>query len=104
MGRIKGDRTLLHKYINRNLIALGLAVDDDGEASAYVQVMLVDTASGRLLHTLSHPGCTGPVRVLLGEHWLVYTYWNPAGHQYLVTASEFYANSTASNDVLSLVL
>jgi len=102
--RIKGDRSLLHKYINRNMVAIGIAVDADGDAAPYVQVMLVDTVSGRLLHTATHPGCTGPVRVLLGEHWLVYTAWSPSSHQYLITASEMYSNVTASDDVLSLVL
>ena len=60
--RIKGDRSLLHKYINRTMIALGLAVDAEGDAAPYVQVMLVDTVSGRLLHTATHSGCVQPRR------------------------------------------
>ena len=35
--RIKGDRTLLTKYINRNMVALGFSVEVEGEVP-YVQV------------------------------------------------------------------
>lgn len=36
--RTKGDRTVLHKYINRNLLAVGLEVEENGDAEPYVQV------------------------------------------------------------------
>jgi len=102
--RVKGDRNVLHKYVNRNLLALGLSVAATDESESFVQLLLLDTVSGRMLHTAQHTGSSGPVRMVLGEHWLIYTHWNANQHQHLLTTSEFYSNTSVSDDVLSLVL
>mmetsp|Transcript_36550 Transcript_36550/g.76996 ORF Transcript_36550/g.76996 Transcript_36550/m.76996 type:complete len:343 (-) Transcript_36550:777-1805(-) len=100
--RVKGDRSVLHKYLNRNMVAVGMVVEEEGETA--VQVMLLDSASGRLLHSARHSECAGPIRMLLGDHFLLYSYWSPVAHQHLMTVAELYTNSTISDDVVALVL
>lgn len=69
-----------------------------------VQVMLVDGASGRVLHTVKHSRCEGPINMLLGENWLLYEYSSSAVMHHQISISEFYTNSSLSDDLLSLVL
>jgi len=69
-----------------------------------VHVLLVDGASGPVHHTAKHSGCEGPVSLLLGENWLLYEYWSKPLMQHQISISEFYTNSTVSDDLLSLVL
>lgn len=102
--RTLGDRSVLYKYINRNAIALGITNPATKDEDASIQVLLVDAVSGRILHAASHPDCEGPVHLLLGENWLIYQYWNSKSLQHHISISEFYTNSTASEDLLSLIL
>jgi len=94
----------MYKYINRNAIALGITKLPNDEVDGSIAVLLVDAASGRVLYTASHPDCEGPVNLLLGENWLTYQYWNSKSMQHHISISEFYANSTVSDDLLSLIL
>lgn len=103
--RVLGDRNVLHKYINRNLLALGIEHAGDGEfEEPSLQVMLVDTVSGRVVHSATHPGMRGPVRLLLGEHWLVCHFWNPKSLAYHMTVAELFRNTTLASDPIALVL
>ena len=101
--RVLGDRSVLHKYINRNLLAVGLATPPEADEPS-VQVMLVDTVSGAVLHTARHAGCGAPLTMAMGEHWLVYHYWCEATLQYQATATELYTNTTLTDDPLGLLL
>ena len=101
--RVLGDRSVLHKYINRNLLAVGLATPPEAEEQS-AQVMLVDTVSGAVLHTARHAGCGAPLTMAMGEHWLVYHYWCEAQLQYQATATELYTNSSLTDDPLGLLL
>ena len=102
--RVLGDRSVLHKYINRNAVAIGVSLPAQEDEDPSVQVLLVDGASGRVLHSAKHPSCEGPLNVLLGEHWVIYEYWSKSLMQHQVTVSEFYTNSTIADDLVSLVL
>ena len=73
--RVLGDRSIMHKYVNRNLLALGLATPQKAPEEAYVQVILVDTVSGIVVHSARHSGCSAPLKLVMAEHWLIYHYW-----------------------------
>ena len=102
--RVLGDRSVMHKYVNRNLLALGLATPQNSSDEAYVQVMLVDTVSGVVVHSARHAGCSAPLTLALAEHWLVYHYWCGNQFQYQMTATELYANNTLLDDPISLLV
>ena len=86
------------------LLALGLATPQNSSDEAYVQVMLVDTVSGVVVHSARHAGCSAPLTLALAEHWLVYHYWCGNQFQYQMTATELYANNTLLDDPISLLV
>jgi len=103
--RVLGDRNVLHKYINRNLLAIGIEHAGDGDfEEPSLQVMLVDTVSGRVVHSVRHLGMKGPLTLLLGENWLVCHFWSPKSLSYQMAVSELFRNSTVADDPISLVL
>ena len=103
--RVLGDRNVLHKYINRNLLAIGIEHNSDGEFDEpSLQVLLIDTVSGRVVHSVSHAGMRGPLTLLMGENWLVCHFWNPKGLTYQMTVAELFRNSTIADDPIALVL
>ena len=102
--RVLGDRNVLHKYINRNLLALGIEHAESDFDEASLQVMLVDTVSGRVVHSVSHPGMVGPLTLLMGENWLVCHFWNPKALTYQMAVSELFRNTTVADDPIGLVL
>jgi len=103
--RVLGDRNVLHKYINRNLLAVGVEKPGDGEfEEPSLLIMLVDTVSGRVVHSVTHPGMRGPLTMLLGENWLVWHFWNVRQLAYQMGVVELFTNSTVSDDPLSLLL
>jgi len=95
---------VLYKYVNRNALAVAVARPGSVTDEPSIQLMLVDGASGLVLHTAKHDDCEGPIQLLLGENWLLYEYWSKSLMQHQISISEFYTNSTASDDLLSLVL
>ena len=122
--RVLGDRSVMHKYVNRNLLALGLATPQKSPDEAYVQVMLVDTVSGVVVHSARHSGCSAPLTLVMADHWLVYHYWcgsqfhnqarpaAPSPHfcphlsflwRLQMTATEFYSNGTLTDDPIGLL-
>jgi len=103
--RVLGDRTVLHKYVNRNLLAVGIEHPGDGDfEDGSLLVMLVDTVSGRIVHSVTHPGMRGPLALLLGENWLVWHFWNPKALIYQMAVVELFTNSTNADDPVSLML
>ena len=103
--RVLGDRNVLHKYINRNLLAVGIEHPDDGEyEEASLQVLLVDTVSGKVVHSARHREAKGPLSFVMGENWLVWHYWSPKSLTYQMAVAELFTNTTVGADPLSLLL
>ncbi|KAK9455215.1 hypothetical protein V1511DRAFT_499795 [Dipodascopsis uninucleata] len=76
VGRVLGDRSVLYKYLNPHLLAV-TAVDHSSQS---LGVFLLDDVSGRVLYSSIHEDegidtKTG-VRLVVGEHWVVYSYWS----------------------------
>lgn len=88
IGQVLSDRSVLYKYLHNNL----LAITATGPGSLYVY--LLDSASGRILHSKHHNTGTGIdkyavdeyTHLVVGENWIVYTYWstNPTLGQIVV--------------------
>ena len=102
--RVLGDRSVLHKYINRNLLAVGIESPADGMDDASLQVMLVDTVSGRVVHHVRHENARGPLTMLLGENWLAWHFWSTTQNLYHMAVAELFTNTTVADDPVSLIL
>lgn len=70
--RVAGTRNLLRKFIDENVI-LVLAED---RKSARIHAMVLDSSTGTLYSTVTHPKAHAPVAGVRGDNWFVYTFWN----------------------------
>ncbi|KAK9472459.1 uncharacterized protein V1510DRAFT_417585 [Dipodascopsis tothii] len=75
IGRVLGNRAVHYKYLNPNLLAVA-SVD---HATASAAVFLLDAVSGRVLHAAFHSDeavdTSLGVQLVVGEHWVVYSYY-----------------------------
>lgn len=73
IGKALGDRNVLYKQINAHIL---LIITTDSEDSK-VTVNLLDSASGRILHTAMHwnVDSTQPVEAIASENWFAYTFF-----------------------------
>ncbi|KAL6711510.1 hypothetical protein ACN47E_004444 [Coniothyrium glycines] len=70
IGRVLGDRRVLYKYLNPNLVLVTAVAKSARVASVY----LLDSASGQLLHTMSHHDVdtSRPIPAAISENWFSY--------------------------------
>lgn len=74
-GRVLGDRSVLYKYINPNLIIVathGL----DSIHKYILNIHLIDVVSGAIVSSLSHRRVKEPFHLIHSENWLAYSYYN----------------------------
>jgi hypothetical protein len=71
IGKVLGDRRVLYKYLNPNLVLVTAVSDATRSASLY----LLDSASGQLLHEMSHSDVdtSRPISSTISEHWFSYS-------------------------------
>lgn len=70
IGKALGDRNVLYKFLSRNLLVIGTINTATSSASFYV----VESNSGRTLHTMNHPAVdvTQPINCVVSENWFAY--------------------------------
>ncbi|KAI9788759.1 MAG: hypothetical protein M1816_006616 [Peltula sp. TS41687] len=73
IGRVLGDRSVMYKYLNPNL----LLITSVNDASATLSLHLLDSISGQILHSTTHPGVdpSRPISAVMSENWFVYSFW-----------------------------
>jgi hypothetical protein len=71
IGNVLGDRRVLYKYLNPNLVLVTAVSESAHTASVY----LLDSASGLLLHTMSHDDVdtSRPIPSTISENWFSYS-------------------------------
>lgn len=74
IGRVLGDRNVLYKYLNPNLILVTTVSDHASTASFY----LLDAVSGEILHSVTHENVDTKQSItsVLTENWFVYSLWS----------------------------
>uniref|UniRef100_A0A7E4VNT4 ER membrane protein complex subunit 1 n=1 Tax=Panagrellus redivivus TaxID=6233 RepID=A0A7E4VNT4_PANRE len=99
-GRVLGDRSVLYKYTNPNLVA-ALTYDS---TESQLSVHLIDAVSGQIIHTARHTRVQAPFHAVHCENWLVYTYWNEKTRRTELGVIELYegAEQTNANNFNSL--
>jgi hypothetical protein len=91
IGTVLGDRNVLYKYLNPNLVLVTAVSNKTSIASVY----LLDSVSGNVLFEASHTGVdtTRPIASIVSENWLSYSFTaksgaaSPARGYHLVIAS-----------------
>ncbi|MCP9264005.1 ER membrane protein complex subunit 1 [Dirofilaria immitis] len=85
-GRVLGNRSVLYKYANPNLVAV--AVLDS--MHSVLQIYLVDAVSGYIVYSGKQNKITNPVHLVHCENWLAYSYWNEKGRRMEIAVVELY--------------
>ncbi|TRY87079.1 hypothetical protein DNTS_009164 [Danionella cerebrum] len=75
-GRVMGDRSVLYKYLNPNLLAVITESSDTHQERSFVGIFLIDGVTGRIVHEVVQRKARGPVHCVHSENWVVYVYWN----------------------------
>ncbi|WYZ39400.1 hypothetical protein EsH8_III_001314 [Colletotrichum jinshuiense] len=73
IGRVLGDRRVKYKYLNANTIV----VSAYNAAKSSLNIYLVDSVSGLVLHSATHEGVDGSknIECTLAENWFVCTFF-----------------------------
>ncbi|KAJ3271875.1 hypothetical protein HDV01_006160 [Terramyces sp. JEL0728] len=77
LGRVLGDRSVLYKYLNPNLVAILSYAETKSTLTTFLY--LLDTVSGVLHHKITTFGAgdlQNDMHLLFCENFIVYTYWN----------------------------
>jgi len=87
---IKGDASILYKYINDNMLALA-SVDTlhKGNMSS-LNVYAMDTVTGHVLHQSRIVGGSAPVHLVACDNFMVMHYWNLKKTRFEITVIELF--------------
>lgn len=92
-GRVLGDRNVLYKYLNPNL----LVVTVEKTSLLQIDIHLVDAVSGRIIYSASHRKCRGPVFVVHSENSVIYTYYSERGRRHEMSVIDLYEGLSQVN-------
>uniref|UniRef100_A0AAX7U9Z0 ER membrane protein complex subunit 1 n=1 Tax=Astatotilapia calliptera TaxID=8154 RepID=A0AAX7U9Z0_ASTCA len=70
-GRVMGDRSVLYKYLNPNLLAVVTESTDTHQERSFVGIILIDGVTGRIIHEAVQRKARGPVHIVHSENWVV---------------------------------
>jgi hypothetical protein len=100
IGKVLGNRSVLYKYLNSNLV-LVTAVDPKGHTAGFY---LLDGVSGKVLHESIQAGvdASQPIASTISENWFAYSFFGDATDEstakgYQLVISELY-ESDIPND------
>ncbi|KAH9504429.1 DUF1620 super, partial [Bulinus truncatus] len=102
-GRVLGDRSVLYKYLNPNLVAIVTEGEEQQQSSVskgptpFFSIYLVDGVTGHIVYHQTHKRSKGPVRVVHSENWIVYSYFNEKHRRSEIGVLELYEGKEQSN-------
>lgn len=71
IGKALGDRSVLYKYLNPNVLLITALGREASTATFYI----LDSASGAVIHSITHAGVdiTLPIASIVSENWFAYS-------------------------------
>ncbi|XP_036208720.1 ER membrane protein complex subunit 1 isoform X9 [Myotis myotis] len=96
-GRVMGDRSVLYKSLNPNLLAVVTESTDVHHERTFIGIFLVDGVTGRIVHSSVQRKAKGPVHIVHSENWVVYQYWNTKARRNELTVLELYEGTEQYN-------
>jgi hypothetical protein len=96
IGKVVGDRSVLYKYLNPNLIGV-VSTGKDNQNIEFINVYLIDTVTGAIVNSFNHKKCRGPVNIVHSENWFFYSYYDIKNRRYEVTSVELFEGSQRFN-------
>ncbi|XP_068157293.1 ER membrane protein complex subunit 1 isoform X1 [Drosophila tropicalis] len=95
-GRVLGDRSVLYKYINPNLVAF-VTQSPDATHKSILNLYLIDVVSGSVIFSMTHRKVRAPLHIVHSENWLAYSYFNEKVRRTEITTIELYEGKTQAN-------
>ena len=92
-GRVLGDRNVLYKYLNPNL----MVVTVEKATLVQIEIHLIDAVSGRVIYSSFHRKCRGPIFVVHSENSVIYTYYNDRNRRHDMSVIDLYEGLTQVN-------
>ncbi|XP_062449539.1 ER membrane protein complex subunit 1 isoform X1 [Rhea pennata] len=96
-GRVMGDRSVLYKSLNPNLLAVVTESTDTHHERTFIGIHLIDGVTGRIIHSSVQKKAKGPVHIVHSENWVVYQYWNTKARRNEFTVLELYEGTEQYN-------
>ncbi|XP_064027979.1 ER membrane protein complex subunit 1 isoform X2 [Pogoniulus pusillus] len=96
-GRVMGDRSVLYKSLNPNLLAVVTESTDTHHERTFIGIYLIDGVTGRIIHSSVQKKAKGPVHMVHSENWVVYQYWNTKARRNEFTVLELYEGTEQYN-------
>ncbi|XP_025909423.1 ER membrane protein complex subunit 1 isoform X1 [Nothoprocta perdicaria] len=96
-GRVMGDRSVLYKSLNPNLLAVVTESTDTHPERTFIGIYLIDGVTGRIIHSSVQKKAKGPVHIVHSENWVVYQYWNTKARRNEFTVLELYEGTEQYN-------
>ncbi|KAM7539288.1 hypothetical protein Aperf_G00000057648 [Anoplocephala perfoliata] len=101
IGRILGDRNVLYKYVNPNLLAVmtgGVSAMEEGKPM--VSLYLIDTVCGQIIHSVVHRRAAGPTSLVVSENWVLYSVYNQRSHRTEFTVMELFERKETTDNLV----
>ncbi|XP_037629125.1 ER membrane protein complex subunit 1 isoform X1 [Sebastes umbrosus] len=99
-GRVMGDRSVLYKYLNPNLLAVVTESTDLHQERSFVGILLIDGVTGRIIYEAVQRKSKGPVHVVHSENWVVYEYWSTKSRRNEFSVIELYEGMELYNSTV----
>uniref|UniRef100_A0AAX7SI35 ER membrane protein complex subunit 1 n=1 Tax=Astatotilapia calliptera TaxID=8154 RepID=A0AAX7SI35_ASTCA len=99
-GRVMGDRSVLYKYLNPNLLAVVTESTDTHQERSFVGIILIDGVTGRIIHEAVQRKARGPVHIVHSENWVVYEYWSTKSRRNEFSVIELYEGMELYNSTV----
>nr|XP_061802495.1 ER membrane protein complex subunit 1-like [Nerophis lumbriciformis] len=99
-GRVMGDRSVLYKYLNPNLLAVVSESTDSHQERSFIGILLIDGVTGRIIHEAVQRKARGPVHVVHSENWVVYEYWSTKSRRNEFSVIELYEGTELYNSTV----
>lgn len=92
-GKVLGNRGVLLKYLNVNLLALATETRGSARRSdTSVHIYLIDTVLGAIVHSAVHKDSAGPVQMVQSENIVLYSFWHTRKQHTELAVMELYEN------------
>ncbi|KAK5923439.1 hypothetical protein CgunFtcFv8_000409 [Champsocephalus gunnari] len=99
-GRVMGDRSVLYKYLNPNLLAVVTESTDTHPERSFMGILLIDGVTGRIIHEAVQRKAKGPVHIVHSENWVVYEYWSTKSRRNEFSVIELYEGTELYNSTV----
>lgn len=99
-GRVMGDRSVLYKYLNPNLLAVVTESTDLHQERSFIGILLIDGVTGRIIHEAVQRKARGPVHIVHSENWVVYEYWSTKSRRNEFSVIELYEGMELYNSTV----